>query len=242
MAALGEIVRRLVDEGTPEEQPLLRRADELRAVIENRTSPAPQEDEPVGTVEELLLADAFNPAAGPAGAIARQALRPRLTAIANTRATAAAVPMPAEISVKVSDGTVRVSAAGPDDGDIAAIRKKINGRYVQVKQVDARAWAFGAAAVVLLGVGVVLPKVLVVLCWLVGIALLIAAGVRVVAARSRRDENARRLASQLEAVDRRVPAMTADYETTAQRLADIGTGAAADRDALFEEPQPATVG
>ena len=234
MAALGEMVRGLVDEGTAEEQPLLRRSDELRAVIENRTEPTQDGDEPVGTVEELLLADAFNTDAGPAGAIARQALRPRLTVIADKLAATAAVPMPPEISVKVSDSTVRVSAAGPNDGDVAAIRKRINGRYVTVPQFDVATWALAVVAVVVIGVGIALPKALLVLCCFIGVGLLIGAGVRVFSARSRQAENARQLTSQLEAVDRRAATTSADYETTAQRLAEVGTRAAADRDALLE--------
>jgi hypothetical protein len=232
-AALAQLVRRLVDEGTEEERPLLRRAEELQALIETRAARVqPPWDEPVAPPEELLAADAGNRHDPECGALARRVVAARLLAIADGLAAAAAVDPPARVTAEQRTGKIRVTAAGPDPGDIAAARARVEREYPPVKVPDAGIWALLAAGVALAVLGLFLPTPWLVLCLLGGVGLLIGGAARFTNVRGRRatqDELRTRAGNE---VQRKAEQSGRDYLAGVETLRTVGRDAVADHEAV----------
>jgi len=188
--ALGALVRQIVDEGTDEERPMLRRAEELKAIIENRKSPEqPEEwDALTQTPETVLLADAGDASA--AGTMARRVLAQRLVAIADGLVSAATVDPPEAITLSQRTGDIRITKAGPNVGDLDTAKRKVEAEHPPIAELDAPTWILGAAGVVLVVLSFFLPVGWLVLLLLVGVGLLIGAGARYVQRRRRQTAQA----------------------------------------------------
>jgi hypothetical protein len=149
--AVAAMLGALVDEGTVEEAPLLRRSEELRAIIEDdRATPVESWDAPAGDPVELLVADASDPT--PAGDLARAAAaRWFLVAAEELNRTAHAEP-PQSITVKPIGQEVQVTANG---ADLRAIRAEIERRN---KPKEGPQWLPVTLAVA--GLAVLVPSVI----------------------------------------------------------------------------------
>jgi hypothetical protein len=164
--------------------------------------------------------------------LVRRALCGRITTIAAELATAATVAMLDEIKVGFPYGTVRVTAAGADATDVAAIRKAIELRHVPEPVPDGLTLAYGIGGILVGGLGTLLTGALFVVAILVIAGLVIAATIRFLDGHTKRDSDAEALSAGLRKADRRIAAAVTDYGTAATRLADLATQASADRDAL----------
>jgi hypothetical protein len=129
---LRELVGCLVDEGDEPERALLRRVDELRAVVENGTAPPAYRpwDEPAGTVLELVHADIVS-TAPPAGArpVAVRAAGPWLRALARQIADHGRLSSPEATSVRVRGRDVAITADGPDQAALSTVKADIAQAY-----------------------------------------------------------------------------------------------------------------
>ncbi len=119
------LLRQLVDEGVPDEQPLLARMAELRRTIEAdggvRAAAPPRWDETLDIPQALLLADADSPDAG-CRAVAARAAAPLLATVAADFAIAASQPLPPRIEAGVNRHRIGFTAAGADEVTVAAAR------------------------------------------------------------------------------------------------------------------------
>ncbi|WP_433218396.1 hypothetical protein ACQP00_12355 [Dactylosporangium sp. CS-047395] len=156
-AALVALLPGLVDEGSAEEAPTLRRIAELRAVIDDReVTPAVKWSDPVGLPLDLLVKDAFGEAPGPR-ALARRVLKERVLAVGEALRAEAEVAGPEEQTIAVERQSVRVRANGPAPADMDAVYRVIEERH---PAGAARVWvryAWFAAAVVAVGLAFAVP-------------------------------------------------------------------------------------
>ncbi|WP_213450156.1 hypothetical protein [Rhizomonospora bruguierae] len=229
---LGQVLRALVDEGSEEEAPLLRRAADLRAVIEDGAGPeCPPWGDPAGTGADLLLADAFHAGATPLGPAARRAGAAWLLAAAEPLAARAALDAPATTTLEVAGGTVTVDGNGAVRG-LEGLLAAIDARYGP--EPGPRRWtvALAAGGVVLFGGLVFWPRGLAVLATLAGVALLVAAGVRWRGERVRSTEREVQRGSERTGAERRVAGTVAKLTELRGRLAAAGQGATADLAAI----------
>jgi hypothetical protein len=232
-AMLGELVRRLVDEGTDEEKPLLRRGVELRAVIENRPTEVEEAwDAPVASPEELLLADAFDTSAGPLGALARRIGAPWLEEASAGLLKATQVDPPTEMTVDTGSGSVRVTTAGVDAQAVTAMHNAVERAYPPLRVPDALTWALGAVAVVLIVLGVFLPTGLLVLAVVVAVGLLVGAVVRWRSGLQARYDQEHRKDSTLRDGDRKVEQGRVDLGKATTMLAETAEKASTDAAAV----------
>lgn len=132
LVPLRELVGGLVDEGSEPERDLLRRTEELRAVVEDGTAPPAYRpwDEPAGTLVELVHADIVGGQA-PAGArpVAVQAAAPWLQAVAAHLADCGRLSAPETSQVRLRGKVVAVGSEGPDPAVLAEIRADIERSY-----------------------------------------------------------------------------------------------------------------
>jgi hypothetical protein len=110
---IGDLIGALIEEGAPEELPLLGRARELRQLIETgvATTGRGWQDE-AGSTSELLRSDAFGARPGPREVALRAGAR-RLTEAADDLAAYAAVRPPDEVTIKIGGTPIRVRRSGP---------------------------------------------------------------------------------------------------------------------------------
>jgi hypothetical protein len=132
LAPLRELVGGLVDEGHEPERALLRRAAELRAVVEDTAAPPADRlwNEPAGTVAELVHGDVVT-SGGPAGArpVAVRAAAGWLRALAQQIADRGRLSSPEAASAHVRGQDVAITAAGPDQTVLSAIKAEISQTY-----------------------------------------------------------------------------------------------------------------
>jgi hypothetical protein len=119
------LLQELVDEGAPEEQPLLTRVAELRLVVEadgGDPSAAPARwHAPVDTPMALILADARSSRPG-RRAVAATAATPLLEAVADELAATAVGPLPDETDVRMGGHTISYRSMGVDQTTVATAR------------------------------------------------------------------------------------------------------------------------
>lgn len=232
--ALGDLVRQLVDEGTEEEKPLLRRVAELRAVIENRSvdEEAPRFDAPAGTPEDLVIADAADATNGAVGVLARRVLAEELLALAASLAGAAVVDPPTGTVASLRTGEVRITVDGPDAGDVKKAQAKAEAGYPPVVVLDPATWALIVGGLVLVVVSVFLPTVLTVLGVLVAAGLVIAGGTRLVSRYNRRTEQASLRERAGRDVSRRADQAWKELLASAGTVKKVGEGALEDQEAI----------
>jgi hypothetical protein len=166
--ALRAHVQELVDEGSPDERPLLQRLAQLRRVIEaNGGAPSGSRehwDDPIDTPLALLAAD-VNGADPMLKAVAAQAGAALITAVADDLATAAVQPLPDRVDVRIGRHKIRYRTMGVDPTSLAETQTSV---MTLMHRSNALPASVGWAA---LGVGVVLLVVFAV-AGLIGIGLL----------------------------------------------------------------------
>lgn len=147
------VVRRalelLVDEGSTDELPLLARERELRAVIEGTGSEAAAWDGPAGETLSVLHADADDAGHPGRRAVAVRILGDHLLAAADELAEAARRPFPAKVVTRTRQGSVTLTATGPESLEAAHRRIESTARVSGQRRTVAYAGA-GVAAVFLL--------------------------------------------------------------------------------------------
>lgn len=227
---LAGILRALVDEGSAEEAPLLRRAAELRAVIEDKAYTADEQWEaPAGTALELLLADAFQPDGTPLARAARAAGARWLLPNAERLAGDAATDPPREATTSVEHLPVQVRAgAAPDPDGMAAVQQKIDSRYPEERVPTRTTIALGVAGALLCLSLVAWPNGLAIFTTLAGAGLLLTAAVRWRREGRQRAERQERHAASLAAARERAARATRELDELRDRLVLTGQRAADD--------------
>ncbi|BCB90773.1 hypothetical protein Psuf_080860 [Phytohabitans suffuscus] len=230
--SLAGVLRALVDEGTGEEAPLLRRAAELRAVVENREYTADEQwAAPVGTALELLLADAFTPDGGPLARTARAAGARWLLPNAQRLAAGAATDPPREATASIEHLPVRVRTGAPPDG-LDAVDRRIDSRYPGSPVPTRATVAVAAAGAVLLPPLAAWPNALAVIATLAGAGLLVAAAVRWRGEVRQRAERRERHAASLAGARQRAERAAGELGDLRDRLAAAAQRAGDDLDAV----------
>lgn len=124
------LLRRLVEEGSPEEAPLLYRAAQLRAVVESGGGASDDValetwKDPRGRTLDLLPASAFSPEAGPLlRRFALEVFAPLVLREARGQAEAALAPLPERSSVRVNGVEVAVGTSGADTAGARAAQDR----------------------------------------------------------------------------------------------------------------------
>ena len=233
---LTAVVHSLVDEGTLEEAPLLRRAAELRAIIETGqpgTEPPTQWDSPAGDACELLRGDAFRRSSPELAEPARRAGARWLVAAARQLAEQASVRPPTELTVDAGAGEkIRVFPTGPDSWDLARVRNRLEQRPVIDPRADriTRILAIAGGVLVLPVIG--WPNGLAVLSVLAGFGLLIAAGARWVQERQRRAYRVAEKRAAIANVDKQVTKVAGELAEVRQAVTAARDTASADLAAI----------
>jgi hypothetical protein len=232
------VVHSLVDEGTLEEAPLLRRAAELRAVVEaggEEAVPAAGWDAEVGYPCDLLRGDAFDESQPGLAEAARHAGRRWLIETASRLVEETAVEPPASVTVSVARaGQVKVGPTGADAWDLSRARTEIEQRPVVDRRADRTVRVLAIAGGVLCLSVIGWPNPLAVIGVLIGAGLLLGAGVRW---RRERDARAHRVAQKeldLAAVERSTRKAAEELAALHRQLAEAADRAAADLAAIRE--------
>ncbi|GAA4204563.1 hypothetical protein [Actinocatenispora rupis] len=130
LTPLRDLLRALVDEGHAPERPLLRKAEQLRSVVESGL-PRPEFqswDAAVGSVADLVRGDIFGTDTPGTRPVAVRAAAPWLSACVETIAGHLSAP-PESVSVRVRGRDIRVTADGADPAGLAALRNDIDAGY-----------------------------------------------------------------------------------------------------------------
>jgi hypothetical protein len=148
---LGALLTGLVDEGSPDESPLLARARELRQIIENGTATPPKAwDAPEGKTLELLRGDLFEQSTLARRLLALRAGRRWIAAAAEDLAEKASRRAPERLQVRVGAWYLSMGPDGPES--TAEMEAGVDAEYA-TNPVGER------AGLILTGVGVVLVAV-----------------------------------------------------------------------------------
>ncbi|WDZ88679.1 hypothetical protein [Nocardiopsis sp. HUAS JQ3] len=187
-AFLNDTLRLLVEEGSPEEAPLLTRARELRAVIESSGEGGlPQRwTDPVGTVAALLGDDLVRQDAPPHRRTFALALqRPTVAGLAEELVREAAAPVEDSTTLQAQGVRVTVSSHGAEPRELERARTQLRGRWHDTGSARTYAWGLLATAGLLALLGLTSGSGLV---WFLCVAAAAGAGVALVVDHSRRTE------------------------------------------------------
>jgi hypothetical protein len=223
---VADLISTLIEEGAPEELPLLDRARELRQVIETGAATAwPSWRDEAGPTMELLRSDAFGTRPGAREVALRAGVR-WLTGVADDLAARAAVAPPGEVTVRIGGTPVRVRRSGP--ASLADAEENIERTQRLSERPERAGLATAAAGVALIGVGAAASVVLIVL----GVPAIIAGGAVWYAKRRERlaaagwvEEEKARMRARAEQAARALDAHHAER-------AHAAAAAAADRNAI----------
>ena len=149
-ASVDPLVRRslelLVNEGSPDELPLLARERELRAIIEGTSSASDTWDSPLGPAVDLVRAD-LSAEQPDRKAMAVRASAEVILSVAEQYVTSAKVALPDELTVRTRYGQVAIT---PTEADRTTLEKAVDmvGRVsaVESKRRQAMIGAFVVAA------------------------------------------------------------------------------------------------
>jgi len=216
------VLRALVDEGSAEEAPLLRRSAELRAVIEGKEYTADEQwAAPAGPALELLVADAFQRNGTPLARTARTAGARWLLAGAERLANDAATDPPREATTSVEHLPVRVHSGAPPDG-LDTVHAKIDSRYAEEPVPTKTTIALAAGGALLCLSLIAWPNGLAVFVTLAGAVMLIAAAVRWRQERQRRADRHEQRATARANARQRAERATAELDDLRERLVAAG--------------------
>ncbi|MFY7070043.1 hypothetical protein ACOQFV_29660 [Nocardiopsis changdeensis] len=148
---LTEALVALVEEGTPEEAPLIARANELRAVIENGDGGRrPGWDDGVGTVSSLLAEDLRASGATPhRSTFALVLQRPAVTRTVEDLLRQASAPLPESTTVTVQGVRVGVTENGPTTPQLDRAEQQLALRYRAEQGGRLYVWGLGVLAALL---------------------------------------------------------------------------------------------
>ncbi|MEV2275447.1 hypothetical protein AB0I72_07655 [Nocardiopsis sp. NPDC049922] len=172
-AFLESALRILVEEGAPEEAPLLARARELRAVVEagGSTGPRPEWGDTVGTVADHLDADLARDDAPPQRrAFALTLQRPAVLAAVASLVDRATEPVADASWATVAGERVALTSAGADFGDLRNAEKRALARHRTETGGPALMWSGLGLAGVFLLVGLTTGSVLALVLTVLGMA------------------------------------------------------------------------
>jgi hypothetical protein len=145
VVACAPVLLTLVEEGSPEEGPLLRKAAELEALARTRTPApaAPRWDDPAGYGHDLVVADlrAAAPELAARRDLARAALGRPVAELADALFADARLPPPAGMTVGVDDETLTLAHDRPPAEDLARIGAAIDRRAVEAGERGNRKYA-----------------------------------------------------------------------------------------------------
>jgi chaperonin cofactor prefoldin len=220
----------LIEEGSPEELPLLARERELRAVIEATGSEPKNFDSPAGDTLDLLhadLADAEHPGRR---ALALRSCAAHVLTAAERLAETARHPFPEKVRARTRQGLVTLTASGPES--LTALHRRIEST-TEVAQSGR------VMPVVAAGVGVVFVVLAVISGWGWALAGLAAFGAAAVMWRkdvrtraSAAEEAARAHAALAEEIEQRMATLAQWRSTLVDRQSAIDEDLAAMRAAL----------
>ncbi len=187
-AFLNDTLRLLVEEGSPEEAPLLTRARELRAVIESSGEGGPPQrwTDPVGTVAALLGDDLVRQDAPPHRRTFALALqRPTVAELAEELVREAAAPVEDSTTLQAQGVRVTISSHGAEPRELERARTRLRERWHDTGSARTYAWGLLAMAGLLALLGLTSGSGLV---WFLCVAAAAGAGVALVVDHSRRAE------------------------------------------------------
>ncbi|WP_157435609.1 hypothetical protein [Actinospica robiniae] len=135
VAACEPVINMLIDEGSPEEGPLLRRAAELEILTRTKIAPpaAPRWDDPAGYGPEVVVADllAADPELAARRDLARAALCRPVAELAESLLADACPQPPAEMTVSLEDDTLTLAYDRSPDAEIDRICAEIERRAAE---------------------------------------------------------------------------------------------------------------
>ncbi|SHK75254.1 hypothetical protein SAMN05421803_13115 [Nocardiopsis flavescens] len=154
---LSEALVALVGEGTPEEAPLIARANELRAVIENggggRT---PGWDDGVGTTAALLEQDLHGSGTAPhRSTFALVLQRPAVLRAVEDLVEQASAPLPETTSVTAQGVRVTVTEHGATSEEALRAERQLEARHTAEHRGRVYMWGFAVLAGLLVVLGLV---------------------------------------------------------------------------------------
>ncbi len=234
LAEVTALLLTLVDEGTAEEAPLLHRAAQLRAIIEGRTQPdAPAWADDAAEAMQLLARDAFRPGSDGCGALARVVGAQWLLAVADGYLARVGTQPPDETRVRTAYRLdVRVRRVGPDSGDLATARSRIDAAFPDPRVPDPATVAMLVIGALAIGFAALFPAGFATLLVLMGFVLLIGVALRWRSGRRLRiDRRRERRVGHLD-LDERTDRAQADLVTLAEQLPSWLRTARRDRDTI----------
>ncbi|NKZ00576.1 hypothetical protein [Nocardiopsis alborubida] len=187
-AFLSDTLRLLVEEGSPEEAPLLARARELRAVIESSGEGGPPQrwTDTVGTVASLLGDDLVRQDAPPHRRTFALALqRPTVMERAEELVREAAAPVEDSTTLQVQGVQVTLSSHGAEPRELERARTQLRARWHDTGSARTYAWGLLAMAGLLAVLGMVSANGLV---WFLCVATAVGAGIALMVDQTRRAE------------------------------------------------------
>ncbi|GAB3987417.1 hypothetical protein GCM10029978_106150 [Actinoallomurus acanthiterrae] len=226
---LGALLTRLVDEGSPDEAPLLARARELRQIIENGTSTPPKAwDAPEGETLALLRDDMFEQGTPARRLLALRAGRRWIAAAAEDLAEKASRRAPERLRVRVGAWYLSMGPDGPDS--TAEMEAGVDAEYATSPLAE-------RAGLILTGVGVVLlavtiPLGLGVLPALPGVVTVVGAVLWLMQRHGRRAA-AQAAVREKARLTREAGQITEAIREHRSRYETLATSAAKDRDAIL---------
>ncbi|MFL1378687.1 hypothetical protein [Nocardiopsis protaetiae] len=155
---LSEALVALVGEGTPEEAPLIARANELRAIIEQGGGGGrrPGWDDEVGTVADLLREDLRASEATPhRSTFALVLQRPAVMRSVDDLLRRSATPLPESTTITVQGVRVEITEQGLTSAQMHRAEAQLATRYPAEHGGRTYMWGLGVAAVLLVLFGLV---------------------------------------------------------------------------------------
>ncbi|WP_150255032.1 hypothetical protein [Nocardiopsis deserti] len=187
-AFLDDTLRLLVEEGSPEEAPLLARARELRAVIESSGEGGPPQrwTDTVGTVASLLGDDLVRQDAPPRRRTFALALqRPTVMERAEELVREAAAPVEDSTTLQVQGVRVTLSSHGAEPRELERARTQLRERWRDTGSARTYAWGLLAMTGLLAVLGLASASGLV---WFLCVATAVGAGIALMVDQTRRAE------------------------------------------------------
>ncbi|MCO5993063.1 hypothetical protein [Actinoallomurus rhizosphaericola] len=219
----------LVDEGSPDEAPLIARARELRQIIENGAAAPPKAwDSPGGETRALLRGDMFDGRSPALRLLALRAGRRWIAEAADDLAEKASRPLPVRIQVRVRGFGLSIGPDGP--GSTAEPEAEIDAQYATGSTTDWIGLAMTGA-----GVSALIGTLVAALVGLAIVAAVVAAGGAILwimqrLARRTAAENAVREKDRLIRETRQIADAFREHRARYETLA---TSVAKDRDAIL---------
>ncbi|MBR8740837.1 hypothetical protein [Nocardiopsis sp. MG754419] len=225
---LHRALRLLVEEGGPEEAPLLAEANRLRAVIEagGEEVTLPSWGESVEEVHTLLTQDLTSEEAPPhRRTFALVLQRATVLESAETLAKQAAEPAPEQTSVSVRGVAVTITANGADRRQLDQARRRVMAHTQESGDARTMLWIAGISAVVLFILALLTMQGFL---WLLTLCALGGIGLAYHSTQKERETFERNRAQDLQKVDTRISQASEEWRRERARAEEQATTAQAD--------------